>query len=174
MGRRLRVISPTITVRMAMTIATMGRRMKKSAITVIPWRAWPRRLCGFGLFGGLGHSFLRPSSACTGAPSRTFCKPSTTMRSPGLSPSRIRRFSPICSPTLTARCVALLSEPMTHTKVLALQFRDRAFRDQNAVGAGAEVHSDPPEHPGSKQLSPYSETRRARATCRSSHPPRDR
>src|SRR6185369_4311429 len=45
MGNRLREIKPTITVRMAMTIATMGRRMKKSAITVILWRAWARLVC---------------------------------------------------------------------------------------------------------------------------------
>src|SRR6188474_482721 len=43
MGSRLRETAPTMHVRMAMTIATMGRRMKKSAIVLIPWRAWLQR-----------------------------------------------------------------------------------------------------------------------------------
>src|SRR6185369_17513751 len=51
------------------------------------------------------------------APSRTFCRPSTTMRSPGLSPSRISTLLPMVSPTFTARWLVLLSEPTTHTKL---------------------------------------------------------
>src|SRR6185437_440103 len=54
----------------------------------------------------------------TTAPSRTFCNPSITMRSPDLRPSGTTTFSPTCPPTWTPRCVALLSGPMTHTKFL--------------------------------------------------------
>ena len=118
MGSRTREIKPTITVRMAMTIATMGRRIKKSAITVTPCRvvglAWRALACR--PLGGLSH--LRSGFRLHGAPSRTFCRPSVMMRSPAFNPSRMSRFSPIVSPTLTARWLALLSAPMTHTKFL--------------------------------------------------------
>ena len=58
-------------------------------------------------------------------------------------------------------------------EILALQFRHRPLRHKDAVGPDAQVHLDPSEHARAKQLLRIWELRRAPATCRSSHPPRD-
>ena len=103
-----------------MTIATMGRRMKKSAITLTPCRAWPRvpwraRLLAAG--GGLGHLrgghrlHRRAFAHLLQALDHDAFTGLETL--PGSAGSRRSG-----SPTLTARWVALLSEPMTHTKFL--------------------------------------------------------
>ena len=63
---------PTITIRMAITIATMGRLMKNFDIT--------------GLLGSPAAEYPAWDSPC--APSRTFEVPSETTRSPGFRPLR--------------------------------------------------------------------------------------
>ena len=48
-------------------------------------------------------------------PSLTFCTPSTTTRSPGLTPCSTIHIGPIRSPTFTVRTLTLLSLPTTAT-----------------------------------------------------------
>ena len=84
---------PSSTVTMEMTIATMGRLMKKRDMATSPP---PAR--GFG---------------ATTAPSRTFCSPSTITRSPAFSPSSMTQRLSTRGPTVTLRNVTLLSAPTT-------------------------------------------------------------
>src|SRR5262245_17068212 len=66
-GSRLSVIAPTMTVRMAITIATIGRRMKKSAITNYSFACLALFSAGGTCSAGVAEA------SWTGAPSRTFC-----------------------------------------------------------------------------------------------------
>jgi len=53
---------------------------------------------------------------CTAAPSRTFWRPSTTIRSPAARPSSMIQSLPTRAPTLTCRCDTLLPASTTQTK----------------------------------------------------------
>src|SRR5436190_14758777 len=65
-GRRFSVIAPTMTVRIAITIATMGRRMKKSAMTNYSFACLALPSADATSLAGVG------AANWTGAPSRTF------------------------------------------------------------------------------------------------------
>ncbi len=82
-----------------MTIATIGRRMKKLAMDYFP--AALAAGCGTGyvpLLCGSDFAAVGTLSAAavglTFEPGRAFCTPSTITRSPGLSPSRTMSRSP--------------------------------------------------------------------------------
>ena len=79
------VRAPPSTSTIEITIATMGRLMKNFDMTHLPVAFVVN---GFGL---------------TCMPGRTFWVPSTTTRSPGLSPSEITQPLSICAPTVTDR-----------------------------------------------------------------------
>ena len=70
------VTAPMITIRMEITIATMGRLMKNFDITFAP----------FGFTGRAGADLEQPS---------------VTTRSPGFKPSSMIQSEPMRSPTLT-------------------------------------------------------------------------
>ncbi len=63
---------------------------------------------GAGAAGSYGFGF-------TATPSRTFCKPSTTTRSPGFNPFSMIHIVPLRAPTVTGRMLALSSAPTTTT-----------------------------------------------------------
>ncbi len=88
-GRLVMVTAPTITIRMEITIATIGRSMKNFDIAQFPS---PEECAGFGV---------------TRVPSLSFCNPSTTTWSPGLRPSSITHIVPTVSPGFTARILTL-------------------------------------------------------------------
>ena len=91
------VTAPMITIRMEITIATMGRLMKNFDITSPPF--------GF-----------------TGAPGRILNSPSVTTRSPGFSPSSTTQSEPIRSPTLTtAKRIVLFGSTTATDSCLAFQ-----------------------------------------------------
>ncbi len=131
-GKLTIVMAPTITVRMAITIATMGRLIKKldissasfqliSALCVIPiWQQGE----GLGRFSQPTQLLASVSRAiviqldtnglgCTIMPGRKACWPSATTRSPAFSPSSMIHMVPIRSPTLTGRIEILPSGPTT-------------------------------------------------------------
>ena len=87
----------TMTVTIAITMATIGRLMKNLDMLQLPSTGAATRV---GLTGML---------------SLTFCTPSTTTRSPGLRPSSIIHIAPVRSPTLTVLRLTLLSFPTTAT-----------------------------------------------------------
>ena len=96
-GRPRMVIAPTMTIRIEMTMATIGRLMKnldmaQRSSTVVG--------AGFGT---------------TGVASLTFSSPATTTWSPGCKPSSITQSVPTFSPAFTGRMLALLSAPTTAT-----------------------------------------------------------
>ena len=68
---------------MAMTIATIGRRMKNSATAYPPALG----LAAGGDAGAAGAAVAGFSSGLTCMPGRTFWSPSTMTRSPRLSPA---------------------------------------------------------------------------------------
>src|SRR3989440_8883998 len=111
-GKPVIVTAPTITVTIAITMATIGRLMKNLDITQLP------------------AAEAVADVTLTGMPSLTFCTPSTTTRSPGLRPSSIIHMSPLRSPTLTVRTLTLSSLPTTATWVHALELRDCFLRYQ--------------------------------------------
>src|SRR5206468_1419995 len=82
-GRPAIVTAPTITVTIAITMATIGRLMKNLDMIQLP-------------AGEAAADVI-----LTGMPSLTFCTPSTTTRSPGLRPWSIIHMGPLRSPTLT-------------------------------------------------------------------------
>ena len=96
-GRPAIVTTPTITVTIAITMATIGRLMKNLDITQLP----------------AGEAVA--DVTLTGMPSLTFCTPSTTTRSPGLRPWSMIHIGPLRSPTLTVRTLTLSSLPTTAT-----------------------------------------------------------
>ena len=97
MGRPTIVTAPTITVTIAITIATIGRLMKNFDIFQL------------AAFDALAIAIF------TGMPSLTFCTPSTTTRSPGLMPCSIIHIGPLRSPTCTVLMLTLSSLPTTAT-----------------------------------------------------------
>src|SRR5258708_8615493 len=97
MGRPVIVTTPTITVTMAITIATIGRLMKNLDMTQL---TTTEELAAVTL---------------TGIPSLTFCTPSTTTRSPGFRPCSTIHMEPLRSPTVTVRTLTLSSLPTTAT-----------------------------------------------------------
>ena len=125
-----------ITIKMAMTIATIGRLMKNLYMagspnvpenSLLDLRAefvGRRRLIRFRPSNGFGF---------TTAPSFAFCVPSTTTRSPGFRPLSMIQSEPICSPTLTAcRCAVFV---FAHDRDLigALKFSHGALRHDQRV-----------------------------------------
>src|SRR5262245_3649561 len=137
---------PARTVTMAMTIATIGRRMKKfeiiekySGVGNGGWGvgngAWAPKLfqlsddqreykCSVLKFTTLHSPFPTPHSltaylngnGLTTESGLTFCVPSATTLSPGFSPSSITHIVPMRSPALTGRTLTLLSSPTTATR----------------------------------------------------------
>src|SRR5262245_37253778 len=110
-GRARMVTAPAITMMIEITIATMGRLMKNFAMRaqfVLP-PGWAG--AGVGAVGGAASG----ERTVTVAPSRTFWRPSTTTRSPALTPSSMIHSDPARSPTLTARIATLLSAPTIAT-----------------------------------------------------------
>src|SRR5260370_32158474 len=100
-GRAVMVMAPMMTVRMAMTIATMGRLMKNLDIGFyLPFASLDCAENGLGF---------------TCAPGRTFCTPSPTTRSPGFNPSSTIHMEPTCSPTFTDTMLTLFSGSTTAT-----------------------------------------------------------
>ena len=97
-GRPISVTAPTITVTMAITMATMGRLIKNLDIVQLPFAGAATRV-------GL-----------TTIPSLAFCTPSNTTRSPGSRPSSTIHSAPVRSPTFTVLTVTLLSLPTTATR----------------------------------------------------------
>src|SRR6266850_3914252 len=103
-GRPLMAMKPTTTVIMAMTIATIGRLMKKVEIM-------DKTLSYCGDLGeGATNGF-----GLTTASGLTFCVPSTTTLSPAFNPSSIIHIDPTRLPTLTGRTLTLLSPTTTAT-----------------------------------------------------------
>ena len=100
--------APAIVIRIAMTIATIGRRTKKAPTALLP-----------GLFGARGSAAsaaaVEASFGTTVIPERTRCRPSTTIRSPGFKPSSMTQRLPSTGPILTTLIVTLLSAPTTAT-----------------------------------------------------------
>src|SRR5256885_7158952 len=95
---------PMSVIRIAMTIATIGRLTKNS--DMIDQGFWGL-VEGSGVgdcAGGGVHSFT-----VTDDPSRTFCQPWTITLSPGFSPSVTSHNAPIRSPIFRGRMCALLS-----------------------------------------------------------------
>ena len=79
---------------MAMTIATMGRLMKKRYMAATsPGRAGSV-LQSFGTAASLAAELGQTASEYHGLPCLTFWTPSTTTRSPGFSPSSITQREP--------------------------------------------------------------------------------
>ena len=99
--------APAIVIRMAMTIATIGRRMKNSAMGLL--------LPVFPAGAAAGSGVLEASFGTTVIPDFTRCSPSTTIRSPGFRPSSMTTMLPSIGPTLTTLIVTLLSAPTTAT-----------------------------------------------------------
>src|ERR1035437_6518951 len=88
--------APMSTIKMAMTIATIGRLMKNLYMA----QTWRENYLGG--FDGVAELVSDPNGlGFTITPSFTFCAPSTTMRSPALRPLSITQFAPTCSPTFT-------------------------------------------------------------------------
>src|SRR5262245_63694000 len=109
MGSFNNVATPSKTVTIAMTIATVGRRMKKSDMDQC--RA---EVSDTGV--------TRAESAAAGAwvartftPGRTFCIPSTTITVPATSPVSTTQSLPTRAPALTGRTATALSDLRTHT-----------------------------------------------------------
>src|SRR5215468_10588485 len=98
------------TIRMEMTIATIGRFMKNFDID--------QRGCGFGVAGIYGvltgavgvppADFSPKGTGFTSVPSRTFWVPSATTLSPALMSPEITQSEPTRSPAVTARMLTLL------------------------------------------------------------------
>ena len=144
-----------------MTIATMGRRIKKSAITVIPCRAWSRLLwlswppACWAAWAAAAWAISAAVLGCTG---RAFAHllqalSHNALARPSTLPA-INTFSPIVSPTLTARCVALVSAaPMTQAKVLPCSSATARSGTRMLSGRTPMIHFDPAEHAGTKILS---------------------
>ena len=76
----------------------------------------------FGLAGtgrrSSDFSAIGTASGATVAPGRMRCRPLTTMRSPGFSPSVTMRSPSLVAPSVTSRQAALLSAPTTKTNFL--------------------------------------------------------
>src|SRR4029079_6291629 len=89
---------PDSTVKIAITIATMGRLMKNFGTGHSPFAV---NVNGFG---------------DTTSPSFANWAPSTATRSPGRSPDETTSIGPRRSPTVTARVVIWLSEPNTRDR----------------------------------------------------------
>src|ERR1700722_17989914 len=137
-GRLAIVTAPTITIRMAITIATIGRLMKKLDMDLDSFRSnfeipaltssagAAREEAGLLRFSKQddhcyysgthvrGH-WVTNGLGCTVVPGRRVCWPCATTRSPGFSPSWIIHMVPTRSPTFTERMAILLSCPTTLT-----------------------------------------------------------
>ena len=100
----------------AMTMATIGRRMKKFAMALaalgflVPARGPPG-----GAGGAAPGSSTFTISGFTLIPVRTFWSPSTTIRSPALRPESMTQSVPIRSPGFTMRISTVSSLPTTAT-----------------------------------------------------------
>jgi hypothetical protein len=90
---------PMIVIRMEMTIATIGRLMKKEAML-----AYFSSGLGWSPAGGGVHGL-----ASTGMPPRTFVAPSTMTVSPAFKPDSMTQSLPSRCPTFTGRISALPS-----------------------------------------------------------------
>ena len=95
--------APISTVTIAMTIATMGRRMKNAEITSAPLGLGRRAAAAAALAGAL------IGCGTTIAPSLTFCTPSTTIWSSSLTPDVTIRCVPELGPTSTLRKLHLVA-----------------------------------------------------------------
>ena len=91
---------PTSTIRIEMTMATMGRLIKNFDMGHSPPAAAAESTNGLGF---------------TCIPSFTFIKPCATIFSPALRPSVMTQLGPTRSPTFTVRKLTLLSAPTTTT-----------------------------------------------------------
>src|SRR5512138_3235331 len=125
MGGRVSDTAPTITVTMEITIATIGRRMKKLPIAHLPV-APPGAAVDAGtepVVAGAGAAAVPGAGGSAGAvaaftciPSRTLVMPSTITFSPGFTPSsRIQSLSTL-GPTFTVRDSAFPSAFTTTTE----------------------------------------------------------
>src|SRR3954470_22364460 len=94
--------APAIVVRIAMTIAMIGRRTKNAPIGYVP------------AFSAVAGS-LDAVVGTTVIPDFTRWIPSTTIRSPGLSPSSTTYWLPSGGPSLTTLIVTLLAESTNAT-----------------------------------------------------------
>src|SRR6185312_12665726 len=100
MGRFSIETMPMTTVRMAITIATMGRRMKKLDIAYLPAPPEAAEDAGIDVWCGL-----------TGTPSFSFWILLRMMRSPDLRPDVTTQFGPYCGPRVTFTMCTLSSGP---------------------------------------------------------------
>ena len=98
MGRPRIETIPTITMMIEMTMATMGRLMKNLVMAIASYCSWPATGFPPAVGAGCGADGADcwavgvssdTSFGLTVMPSFTFWSPSTTMRSPGWSPSAI-------------------------------------------------------------------------------------
>ena len=127
-----------------MTIATVGRRMKKWAMTATPSGVADgasRR----GLAGVSGASRLARRVGLTVMPCRTFCSPSTITWSVGLRPFSMTQSVPTRTPVLTCACLDRLVGLTTATAVHRVQGRHRFLRHEERAGSGVDDDARAPE-----------------------------
>ena len=134
---------PMITVRMAMTMATMGRRIKNLDMG--------QGLAVCCLAGTERGRFGRDSCGATGTPSLSFCRLSVITIAPASSPLSTIQSLPNCGPSFDVDDVHPVIRADNVHLLDALQFLDSDLRNQNRAAADLGRRGDRPNWPGRKR-----------------------